>query len=332
MARGEPLIRQWNLLKILQAHQFGIGVGELAERLECSKRQVQRDLNVLQQSGFPITFDRRDFGKKFWTLSPRFIEREHLILSVTEMLTLFLSQQLLAPLSGTELGDGLTAALDKIKALLPAKSLAHFSKLNEAVLVKNIPFHDYSAQNKEIAILNAAIAGQSVLKIRYGPPNRDPFDGLFHPYGLILIGAGFYCVGQLIRGDRRDIRKLKVSRCLGVELTADSFQRPDNFSLESCLQGGFGIYSTRRLRTVKVRLTGWAGTSVREQQWHQSQKIVEDTREQVVAEFRLSDAIEFKRWVLGFGRHAVILQPRDLAADIASELAAARDAYGDNTS
>jgi predicted DNA-binding transcriptional regulator YafY len=107
MARGEPLIRQWNLLKALQAHRFGIGVDELANRLECSKRQVRRDLNVLQQVGFPVSFEERDFSKRFWKLSPMFIERQELVLSVTEMLSLFLSRQVLSPLTGTQFGDGL---------------------------------------------------------------------------------------------------------------------------------------------------------------------------------------------------------------------------------
>ena len=59
MARGEPLIRQWNLLKALQAHRFGIDAGELAERLECSKRQVQRDLGVLRKVGLPPLMNSR---------------------------------------------------------------------------------------------------------------------------------------------------------------------------------------------------------------------------------------------------------------------------------
>ena len=33
MARGEPLIRQWNLIKALQAHHFGISADELAARV-----------------------------------------------------------------------------------------------------------------------------------------------------------------------------------------------------------------------------------------------------------------------------------------------------------
>jgi len=40
MARGEPPIRQWNLLKALQANYFGLSADELAERLECTKRTV----------------------------------------------------------------------------------------------------------------------------------------------------------------------------------------------------------------------------------------------------------------------------------------------------
>ena len=43
MSRGEPLIRQWNLLKALQAVHYGLSAEDLAERLECSKRQVLRD-------------------------------------------------------------------------------------------------------------------------------------------------------------------------------------------------------------------------------------------------------------------------------------------------
>ena len=57
MARGEPLFRQWQLLKTLQANRFGLATEDLAERLEYSKRTVQRDLGSLQQVGFPISFE-----------------------------------------------------------------------------------------------------------------------------------------------------------------------------------------------------------------------------------------------------------------------------------
>jgi len=327
MARGESLIRQWNLLKILQAHRYGITVDELVERLECSRRQVQRDISVLQRAGFPIDFEEHDFNRRHWKLSPRFIERENLILSVTEMLSLYLSQQLLAPLAGTQFGDGLRSAMDKIKALLPDSSLSYFGNLGDAVLVTGSPFHDYSQQSKEIGIVNRGVSEGRALRIWYAPPGRESFEALFQPYGIVLLGAALYCVGRLIRGNSADLRKLKVSRFTGVELTEQKFVRPESFSLESCMEGGFGIYTAGRPQVVRLRLTGWAATSIREQQWHASQKVVSDTGDCLVAEFRLTSSPEFRRWVLGFGRFAVVLRPRSLAAEIAEELAAASGAY-----
>ena len=96
VACGEPLIRQWNLVKALQAYHYVISADDLTVRVGCSKRHVQRDLKILQEVGFPFSFEQRDFGKRYWKLLSRFVESEHLMLSMTEMLSLFLSRQLLA--------------------------------------------------------------------------------------------------------------------------------------------------------------------------------------------------------------------------------------------
>ena len=60
MSRGEPLNRQWKLLKAMQAIHYGLCADDLAQRLECSKRQVLRDLKVLQEL------------EKIYTLNPTY--------------------------------------------------------------------------------------------------------------------------------------------------------------------------------------------------------------------------------------------------------------------
>ncbi len=333
MSRGEPLIRQWGLLKALQNHRFGIGVDELAERVDCSKRQVQRDLSVLQQVGFPVSFEQRDFGKRFWKLGPQFIEREGLVLSVTEMLSLFLSRQVLAPLSGTQFSDGLITALDKIKAILPRKALAYFDGLDENLLVKTFGRHDYSGHGKEIAILNQAMDAGRVLKIRYkSATRRRVMDTRFHPYGLVFFGMDLYCIGFL--EEYQEIRTLKVLRFQGVEMTSQAFEKPQSFSLAAYTRGSFGVFAPGKAQAIKVKFTGWAATNVREETWHPSQKILRDCTDEgdgedcVVATFELSETTEFKRWLLGFGRHAVVLVPKALADDIKNECRASCEAYG----
>ena len=327
MARGEPLIRQWNLLKALQANYFGLSAEELADRLDCSKRQIQRDVKVLQLVGFPAYYEDRDLGKRFWRMSPKILDQQGLLLSVIEMISLFVSRQLLSPLAGTQFGDGLASALDKIKAVLPGKALEHFQGLDETLLVKLGPRHDYSGQDKEIRILNQAIAERRVLAIRYHSASKGgEFDAEFYPYGLVFFGTSLYCIGHL--AEYGEVRTLKVDRFRGVSLTGRTFQRPTDFSLKTYLDGGFGIFAPGQLQTIRARFTGWAATNVREQQWHPTQRIVKDGGEQLVAQFELSDTTEFKRWLLGYGPCAVVLKPKELAEAVKADLAAAMAGYG----
>jgi len=325
MARGEPLFRQWELLKTLQAHRFGISTAELAERLECNKRTVQRDLNVLQVM-FPIQFEQRDFGRKFWKLTSHFIESEKLQLTMMETLSLYLSQQLLAPLAGTPFGDGLATALQKIKAILSVQALVYFADLDETFLIKSLGQEDYSGKSKEIVIINDAILHERVLRITYRSASQGrQMTTAFHPYGLVLLSSSLYCIGWL--EEYGEVRTLKVSRLKGVQRTDKTFERPRSFSLARHTRGAFGVFGPGKVQTVRVRFAGWAATNVREHRWHQSQTIVKDRDDVLEVDFALSSTVEFKRWLLGFGRHAVILKPKKLANEIAAELSEAAKLY-----
>ncbi|MCY2928901.1 MAG: WYL domain-containing transcriptional regulator, partial [Planctomycetota bacterium] len=301
-------------------------VDDLTERLECTKRTVQRDLTVLQDIGFPVSFEERDYGKRFWKLAYGFIESEKLALSVTEMLSLFLSQQLLVPLAGTQFGDGLATALQKVKALLPGNALEYFSGLGETILVKNSVTQDYSACDKQIRILNEAVTNQRIVKLVYrsASENRE-LNTRFAPYGMVLLSNILYCIGYL--DEHREIRTLKVSRITEIEQTETEFEKPATFSLAAYTQGAFGIFSSDQYETVRAFFADWAAMNVREQQWHPSQKLVEDAGDTIVAEFELTSTVEFKRWILGFGRLAKVLKPRKLAKEVAEELEAGAAIY-----
>ncbi len=325
MPRGESLYRQWQLLKTLQANHFGLSADELAGRLEVSKRTVLRDLSVLQNV-FPIEFEQRDFRRKFWRLPNRFIESEQLQLTVTEMLSLYLSQQLLAPLAGTPFGDGLARALAKIKAVLPRRALSYFEDLDEGFLIKTFGRHDYSGQHKQIAILKDAILHRRTVQITYHSASQDrELRTELNPYGMVLLNAALYCIGWL--GAYGEVRTLKVSRLREIQATNREFEKPGTFSLRAHTRGAFGVFGPGRFETVHARFTGWAATNVRENEWHRSQKIVTDDGAVLTAEWELSSTVEFKRWLLGFGRHATVLKPERLAREIAEEFAVAERNY-----
>ena len=324
MARGEPLFRQWELLRTLQSHRFGLSVTDLAGRLECNQRTVKRDLSVLQDI-FPVTWETRGHGRKFWKLAEHFTESDRLELTVTEMLSLSISKQFLTPLAGTPYGDGIETALQKIRTLLPKEALGYFARLADRFVIKYVGHHDYSDQAREIRALNEACDGQAAVRIVYRSAGRgEEIASEFHPYGMLLYPA-LYFVGYMVAYG--EIWKLKAARIRAVRPLRKRFTRPKGFSLAEHVSGDFGVFGPGKAARVTARFTGWAATNVRETQWHPTQKIVKDRPDQVTARFELANTIEFKRWILGFGRHAVVLRPKWLADEIAGELRASLASY-----
>lgn len=327
MARGDTLFRQWNLIKILQSLHYGASLEELTERLDCTSRTIQRDLKALKDF-FPIECQTRDDHRKYWLLKTSHADTNPLELTMTEMLSLFLSQQIMLPLSGTQFGDGLQSTISKIRSQLPAKALNYFEDLDDAFLIKSLARTDYSAQDQMIRTLNDAIIQQKAVRITYASASKgEEVTSIFCAYGMMLLHASLYCIGSLQCYDN-DVRTLKVSRIRKVVPLEQTFDKPEGFSLATHMQSAFGVFQNEKKITIKARFTGWAKTNVIEMNWHQSQNIIEQTDEHIIATFELGSTIEFKRWLLGFGQHASVISPVSLAKEIKSELQVMLGAYG----
>lgn len=54
--------------------------------------------------------------------------------------------------------------------------------------------------------------------------------------------------------------------------------------------------------------------------WHASQQLSLQKDGSLLAEFRLSSMEEIKRWLLGFGRQVVAIEPETLREELAAEL------------
>ena len=75
MGRGDQLARQWRIIQTLISSKQGKSVGDLIKEENCHPRTVYRDLEALQEAGFPIYQERRD-GKGVWALVDEY--RHHL--------------------------------------------------------------------------------------------------------------------------------------------------------------------------------------------------------------------------------------------------------------
>ncbi len=92
MARNEQLIRQHNLLQILERFRFGRTLTELRDELveelgltSLHTRSVRRDLEALQAAGIDLGVHEAARGR-VWKLGPRFRGSHKITASASELL------------------------------------------------------------------------------------------------------------------------------------------------------------------------------------------------------------------------------------------------------
>ncbi len=340
MARGEQILRHWNLLRTLQTRGQGLALRELAEQFEVTERTVQRDFEMLQELGFPIDFQEDAYGKRFWWLPHDFFRSGPLVISLTEAVSLHLAEHLFAPLAGTLFSAGLDSILEKIRSLVPAAALEYFRELDQTVYVRRAGVTDYSHHAEAIAELTQAARECRTVAVTYRSLWRAAeYTTQFDPYGLVYYDSELFTIGYSHRAAA--IRIFKVVRIASVEPGPATFERPAGFSLEEHFRNSFGIVRSAGTPVdIVVRFTGPMAALVEERIWHESQKLewlpAEETLFESEAEtggalratFRLADLVEFKRWLLGFGACAEVLRPDWLRRDLQAELLAAAGLYG----
>jgi predicted DNA-binding transcriptional regulator YafY len=111
----------------------------------------------------------------------------------------------------------------------------------------------------------------------------------------------------------------------------ERFDLPAEFALADWVQGDFGIAGASRKLTVLVEFEARAAEAVRARRVHPSQKLAVAADGRVRASIQVPDSPEVlervRTWLLGFGAAARVLEPRELAEDLALELRRAVERY-----
>ena len=339
MASSEAILRQWNLMQMLQKRGEGIPLKEIAEELGVADRTIQRDFRLLCKIGIPLIHTKDDYGKRFWKLPHDFLKSGPMVIGVTEAISLHLAQRLLNPFAGTSFSEGIESIFKKIHSSIPKKALEYFAELDEIFYVKRVGQTDYSEHSDTIAKLTNATRMEKSLIIAYqGLWRRDDYTTHVDPYGLVFHEGDLFVVGLSHKAN--GIRIFKIPRISSVEQTDTAFERPESFKLEEHFKASFGIVqSGSEPIEVEVKFIGAAAALVEEREWHESQKLTwldgeatlfDDTPEKpsvLHAVFRLGNLVEFKKWLKGFGVEAEVLKPESLREELKAELLAAANLY-----
>jgi proteasome accessory factor B len=304
---------------MLRRLRGGATVGELADELHVTKRQVHRDLRQVEDSGYPL---EQDEGK--WRLPPGFKGPE-VAVSPYELMSLHLAQSHLAYLKGTPFVDDLEAIIKKVEAGLPDKVRNHLERIVTTFAPLQRPVRAYADQRHVIESVRKALLRQLTVVLHgYRKPGERPQDYKVNPYGLILYQYGLYLIGYSHRAG--ELRMFALERVKAVTVTEDMFELPRSVSLANRLDRAFGLIEESPQEVTIWIAPEWA-YFVKERRWHPTQTIKLQKDGSVILTMRCGGLDELTAWVLSFGPGAKVLGPQSLIDQVSSQLTAAAQSY-----
>jgi predicted DNA-binding transcriptional regulator YafY len=324
--RGNQISRQWKILRLIESRKRGLTARELSYELEWDLRTVYRDLEVLNDAGFPLYTERR--GKNsYWRMVEGFKDGIGSPFTMTELASLHMSRDIMRVFEGTPFHQGIEHLFDKIRVSLPPKIIRYLDTISANLKVGFGPQKNYEAFKGMISDISKATAESRCVEIRYCAASTGNVTArTVDPYHLWAMSGTFYLIGRCRLRD--DIRMFAIDRIESLSLLKETFQSPKDFCLEEYLRTAFRVM-TGRPEIVKVRFAPDAARVVRERIWHPTQHILDHTDGSLTATLEVPINFEIVSWILGFGSAAHVLQPAELRQRILEEHQIAAENYQD---
>jgi predicted DNA-binding transcriptional regulator YafY len=334
--RNAEVIRQWNILRAIEASRRAT-IDGLAAQEGVSTRTIRRDLEALQAAGFPL-FDETIDAKRYWKIDTRpFKALAETGFTLSELFALYFSRTLLECLAGTPFRDDLAGAFAKFEAALSPKMKQFLDRLPAVVQAKREPARrptsehpstrsassGSKAEGREREIIARAI--DATLAHRRAAMRYHSFSSgrtkayIVEPYRLIFAEGGLYLIAHVPAYN--GLRTFAVERVESLSLLEETFEPLDDQRAlaDEILQHSLGVNQGTPERIV-IEFAPPASRYVAERLWHRSQRLEERPDGSVLLELNVCDDWALRRWILGFGPSAKVLEPPTLAARVRDDI------------
>ena len=316
MARGEQLGRQWRIIQTLISCRTGKSAADLARELECNARTIYRDLEALQIAGFPI-YTEKEGKKSLWSLLDTVKHQIPVPFSLPELMALYFSEDMLKVFRGTMFHDSLESLFRKIRTTLPPESVKYLQEVEQTLHLEIKPFKEYEKFREIINRVNdAAVKKRRVEIVYYTMSRKKETRRKVDPYRIWFFDGSFYMIGLCHLRD--EVRIFALDRIKLLHQTNESFEVPEDFSLEAFTGPSFGVFQGEPVK-VRIWFSPEVAGYIKEKIWHESQEILPQKDGSLVYEAEVAETVELKSWIMSWGANAFVLEPESLREEIGAE-------------
>ncbi len=327
--RGDQLARQWRILRLIEASHNGLSVNDIMSQENVSKRTVYRDLIALQDAGFPLLNEKTD-GQTLWAFMDDYKFQVPQPFTRTELMSLHLYGEFVKVFKDTWYYDGLESLFKKVRATLPHETLAYLEKVQTTFSVGISPSKDYSRFRGILNQISQVLPRRERVEMIYQSlRSSKESHRKVDPYAVRFLEGTIYLIGFChLRGE---VRTFVVDRIKLVRTTGDTFDIPEDFSVDKYTRNSFKVMQDE-LHTVRIRISPAWARWVGEKMWHESQRAEELPDGGLELTFEVAGLDEIKQWVLSLGKEAWVVSPVELKESIFQEMKTALNHYNEISS
>lgn len=330
MPRNAEVIRQWTILReIERSRTTGLTIDQLADLCEVTTRTIRRDLQALQEAGFPLFDDKSlDDGRTRWHINGQAFKGIAAGLTLSELCALYFSRTLVEALAGTPFRDEVERAFDKLASTLTPHMRAFLDRLPHVLAVKpdaarTGPFGDTLTQD----IVSRALDGtlrqrQAVISYHSRSSDRTKTYQI-HPYRLAYAQGGLYLLAYV--PEYGEVRTFAVERIHSLSLLEDGFSPIEELP-DAAFPHSLGVH-TGPPEHVEIEFDAAVADYVRARAWHPTQTVRDGEGGGIRLALDVCRDRALHSWILSFGPFARVVAPSALVQEIARQIDQAQARY-----
>jgi predicted DNA-binding transcriptional regulator YafY len=295
----------------------------LGAELEVTERTIRHDLDFLiNRYHAPIEYTKTNgwhYTDLRWNLPT-------IPIGEGELFALTLGARMLEGCAGAAYSLQLRSAIQRLGERLPETTWVNLQQVaSDRVLFRTGAEIDLDPQIWQ-SLETACQKGYSTQMTYYTASRDSVGERIFDPYLLYIYrGTNPYVIGYC--QTRQAIRWFRVDRIRKLEVLMQRFTRDPNFDAQQHFEDIFQAEVGGELQTIEIWFDGKTAPYIRERVWHPSQEIIEHGDGVITLKFVAKGLQELKRWVLSYGRGAIVLQPPELVVMMREEIEAMKSSY-----
>ena len=314
------------MLKVIDcmSRPCGARKKEIYKITETGERSFYRIIEDLQALGIPL-YDERPEGEKerVWRILGPYTTKINGMtfptpnFTISELFALCFLKGSSSVFQESEIFRYIDSSYEKLKVVAPERLQETFFRMEKVFIGRERFAKSYAGHENIMMDILEAILARKKCTIKYCS-YKSMMTSDYHakPLHFFQEGGGLYLLLHL--DPSGDPRTFAIERIESVTISEDYFDYPKGFDASEYLNRTFGLINDPPF-DARIWFSPEVARYITERRWARIQTLTENDDGSVILEMNTSGWPDVKKWILGYGRNARVLEPEKMRLEIIEE-------------